>query len=108
MNSDFSLRPILPSLMNKTFGMVGLSLIVPGLSFKSFIKLSIEIFEVFANSTLTSPCFSRRDFIESLPQRIRISARASRLDTSSGIGPNRSDSSFTIASNSASVVIEAR
>ena len=103
INSDFSFSPILPSFINMTFGIVGLSFIVPGLSCKSFINLSIEKSATLPNSTLTSPCFSFMDFIESFLQIILISARASRLETSSGIGPKRSESSVTIDSNSESV-----
>ena len=61
--------------------------------------MSIEIFVVLPNSTLTSPCFSLIDFMLSLPQIIRISARASKLETSSGIGPNLSLSSVITDSN---------
>ena len=104
INSDFSFKPILPSFMNNTFGKAEFNLIVWGLSLISFKILSIDNVVTEPNSTFTSPCRSFIYFIPSFLQMIRISANASKLETSSGIGPNLSDNSATTFSNSASVI----
>ena len=94
MNSLFSLRPIAPVLMRRTFGLWGSSLTRPPDSFISLSKRSTDTLATFENSTMTAPPRSFRLAIESRLQMTLISARERRLWTSSGTGPKRSSSSL--------------
>ena len=94
MYSLFSFSPILPIFKKSMLGFTGSSFTEPADSWIKPKTLTIEISETYANSTWITPLRSFMDAIFNFLPIIRISANASKLKTSSGIGPNLSDNSL--------------